>query len=138
MKVKYNFIWTAPSGGAPIISIASYGITFNSFVIEIMKRPEKIMMGFDEEKKVVGFKPIYNKKDDNPKCFPFRERKGYVRIGNRDFIKYISNKTGIDFTNSIRYIADWNEEEQLAVINLMKPMDGSVEIDEESIEKEEE
>lgn len=123
--MEYNFVWTAPSGGAPVVSIASYGITFNSVVIDMMHKPNKIMIGYDDSKKVVGVKAIYRKEEENEKCFPFieRERNGYVRIGSKDFVKYLSNRTGLDFKNSTRYIGVWDEEQNLLTINLMEPMD---------------
>ncbi|MBA2131965.1 hypothetical protein [Capillibacterium thermochitinicola] len=131
--MEFNFVWTTPSGGAPVVSIASYGITFNNVVIEMMHRPKKIMIGYDDKKKVVGFKAIYTSEEENEKCFPFteRERNGYVRIGIKDFVKYISNRTGLDFKNSTRYIGVWDEEQKLLTINLKEPMDQLKEIEEE-------
>ncbi len=130
--MEYNFVWTAPSGGAPVVSVASYGITFNGVVIEMMHRPNKIMMGYDDGKKVVGFKAIYKSEGENEKCFPFieRERNGYVRLGNKDFVKYLANRTGLDFKKSTRYIGVWDEEQKLLTINLMEPMDQVTEIEE--------
>lgn len=83
--------------------------------------------------KVVGFKAIYTSEEENEKCFPFteRERNGYVRIGIKDFVKYISNRTGLDFKNSTRYIGVWDEEQKLLTINLKEPMDQLKEIEEE-------
>ena len=50
----YNFIWLPPSAGAPIVSIASYGISFNSAVIEMLGRPTHVMIGFDEQNQLIG------------------------------------------------------------------------------------
>lgn len=120
--MEYNFVWTNPSAGAPIVSIASYGITFNSATIEMLKKPRNILIGFDTNAKVIGVKPIDD--ETNPKAYDFaeKERKGYIRIGNRDLIKYISSQIGIDYSKSIRYLANWDENEQILIVDLMKPL----------------
>lgn len=122
--MSFNFMWITPSGGPPIVSMATYGITFNNSVIELMKRPDEIKIGFDEEKKVIGVKPVYEPNNDSP-GFPFakRERQGTVRIGQKDFIKYITNRTSIDFSTSKKYFGNWDENEQLLTIDLTKPID---------------
>jgi len=121
----YNFVWSAPSAGAPIVTIATYGITFNSSSIEVLRRPTKVMIGFDDKQKVIGVKPLYEKGENEIKSFPFaeRERNGYVRIGNKDFIKYVSSRTEIDFTTSKKYFAHWDDNEQLLIIKLDEPID---------------
>jgi hypothetical protein len=134
IQMSYNFIWSAPSAGAPIVTIASYGITFNNTVIELMGRPEKVLIGYDDDKKVVGVKPLGKDEVQNPRGFPFasRERSGYVRIGNKDFVKYLSKKNDVDYSRAVRYFGDWDEDEQLLVIDLNSPLDPSdVDDDEE-------
>ncbi|MGI6684900.1 MAG: hypothetical protein ACOX47_05355 [Bacillota bacterium] len=133
--MEYNFMWSTPTSGAPIVSFASYGITFNSSVIEILNRPEKIMVGFDAKNKVVGIKPTDS---SNIKGFPFaeRERNGYVRIGNKDFIKYISAKLQIDFQKAVRFVAEWDEENKILIVDLSKPMEGAENTEEEYFENE--
>lgn len=115
----YDFLWTAPSAGAPIVSIASYGISFNSMVIELLKRPPKVLLGFDEKNLVIGVRPIQEEADE-PRAYKFaeRERAGTVRIGNKDFLKYISSISKIDFRKSKRYLASWDEENQVLIIDL--------------------
>ena len=131
--MTYSFVWSTPSSRAPIVSVASYGITFNSSVIELMKRPEGVMIGFDENNKVVGIKPLCDNEEAISKGFLFasKERKGYVRIGNKDFIKYVSKKTGKDFSTAVRYIGDWDENEQILIVDLNKPLDSTDEEEEE-------
>lgn len=131
--MEYNFIWSTPSAGAPIVSIASYGITFNNAVIEILKRPDRIMIGYDDDNKIIGIKPLYEDDELNSRSFTFmeRERNGYVRIGNKDFIKYLSNKTRVDYSKAVRYFGDWDEKEEILIVNLNNPLDGLDLADEE-------
>ncbi|HYF82399.1 MAG TPA: hypothetical protein VEB00_05150 [Clostridia bacterium] len=123
--MKYSFLWSTPNARAPIITIAPYGITFNSATVELLGKPKRLMIGYDEKSKVVGMKPIND--DANSKSFEFikKERNGYVRIGNKDFIKYLINKKEIDFKirNTYKYIADWDSDDELLIIDLTNPMD---------------
>ncbi|MFZ5353972.1 MAG: hypothetical protein ACOZCL_14800 [Bacillota bacterium] len=124
--MKFNFQFFGPSSGAPIVSIASYGITFNSSAIEMLKKPKRILIGFDVSKKVLGFIPVEKDEDDpagRSYAFAERERNGVIRISNKDFLMYVSNKTGVDFSKSVKYAADWLEEERTMVIELNSPLD---------------
>lgn len=120
----YNFMWSSPSAGAPIVSIALYGITFNSAVLDILKRPEMIMIGYDEREKVIGVKPI-TKQEDDGKGFVFaeRERRGNVRIGNKDFLRYIATSAELNLEKSEKFIASWDEQENILIVDLNTPLD---------------
>jgi uncharacterized protein YdhG (YjbR/CyaY superfamily) len=115
----YNFIWLPPSAGAPIVSIASYGISFNSAVIEMLGRPTHVLIGFDEQNQLIGVKPVPEGAEE-PRSYKFaeRERQGTIRIGNKDFLKYISSKSAIDLRKTSRYLATWDNENQVLVIDL--------------------
>lgn len=117
--MEYSFLWTAPSAGAPLVSIASYGITFNSLVIDMLKRPAKVLLGFDEKNMVIGVRPI-QEEDEDPRAYRFaeKERLGMVRIGNKDFLKYVASKSGIDFKKMKKYIANWDGENEILIIDL--------------------
>lgn len=134
--MKFNFLWTTPSAGAPIVSIASYGISFNSMVIEILGRPARVLLGFDEKELAIGVKPI-NEGGEDPRTYKFadRERQGTVRIGNRDFLRYVSSKTGIDLKKTTKFLANWDDEDQILIVDLKTPLESSL-IDEQNEEDE--
>ena len=123
-KLDYNFRWSAPYAGAPIVSIASYGFTFNSSVIEMLGQPRKILIGYDDSLKTIGIKPIDDDSDTRAYDFIKKERRGYIRISNRDFIKYIAASSGISFEKAIRYIATWDVDNEVLLLKLDEPMDG--------------
>lgn len=126
--MSYNFRWSAPSAGAPIVSVASYGLTFNQPVIEMLGRPSKIFIGYDEAKKTIGIKPTDDESDNRAYDFIKKERRGYIRISNRDFVKYISVSSGINFDKAIRYIAIWDDNESVLLLKLNDPMDAKKEL----------
>ena len=103
--MNFKFNWSVVSGGAPYITLSTLGIAFNSVSIERLGNPEKILIGFDEEQFVIGFKVYENEMDAKPFEFSGRVRNGWIRIGCRDFIKYLQSLTGIDFSVAKRYIA---------------------------------
>lgn len=124
--MSHKFWWTAPVGGLPIVSIAAFGITFSSGAIEMLGRPEAILMGFDEENKALGIKPLHGRETEHPKAFAFMERlrrQNYIRIGCRDFVKVLSNRTGRDFSSTTRFAARWESTENLMIVDLTDPLD---------------
>ncbi|NCB03826.1 MAG: hypothetical protein EOM67_16970, partial [Spirochaetia bacterium] len=56
--MKYSMTWANDSLGIPMfVSISSLGIALNQVSIEALGSPKKIIMGFDEEKKILGSIP---------------------------------------------------------------------------------
>lgn len=45
-------------------------------------------------------------------------KNGWVRIGCKDFIKYLSTLTGLQFSPAIRYVAKYDTEEQILYISV--------------------
>jgi len=125
--MSFNFMWAAPSAGAPVVSIAPYGMTFNSAAIDLLNSPMHVRIGFDENKKVIGVMPVHDVGEVDHRCFQFYERlrQGSVRINSRDFVRYVASRIGRDFsTVTTRYGAIWDNIGGLLVIELEKPMDG--------------
>lgn len=124
MKKYSDIIWSSQSSGAPIVTIATYGITFNSSTIELMDTPKKIKMGYSPKFNKVLIKPT-NQEDSKSFEFASREKKrGYIRIGNKDFVKYIANQSNLPLIeNSIRFPAEWDSKNNILVVDLNNPID---------------
>lgn len=121
MVNKYNFMWTSPNGGGvPQVTIADYGISFNMGAIKQMNEPLKIRIGYDTKQKVVGIQAIYDESSATTDAFDFMSklRQNSIRIGNKDFIKYIGMTSGIDFSSAKKYIGNWIDEDSLLIIDL--------------------
>lgn len=117
--------YDARNGSAPVVSIAEYGITFFNGTLTIMKNPDFIKLGFDKDKSSIVAAPC-NEDDDNAIEFISRKRNGYVRIGNKDFIRFIKsmmNDEMIITKNATKYLAKWNDDENLLEISLNNPLD---------------
>ncbi len=117
--MKYSFNWSAVSGGAPYITLSSLGIALNSVSIDKLNKPKKIIVGFDEEHRALGIKAYNNEAGLKPYEFADRIRNGWVRIGCKDFIKYLHSLTGLDFSNSKKYVADFNSEEKILIVKIL-------------------
>jgi hypothetical protein len=118
--MKYNFSWSSVSGGAPYVTFSSLGIAFNSVSIEKLGSPEKIMVGFDEEKLVIGVRAYDGNINIKPYEFSDRIRNGWIRIGCKEFIRYLQKLTGIDYSIAKRYIAEYDGNTNTLIVELVK------------------
>lgn len=119
----FNFEWFDKKVGAPMISVAKYGLTFNKGAVIKMNRPEYVMLGFDKTNLTIGIK-VCDETEEMKMEFASRERQGYVRINSKQFVKYIESSTDdeLKFDNkAIQFIGKWIEEDKLMVVDLRKP-----------------
>ena len=115
----FNFNWSAVSGGAPYVTLSSLGIAFNSVSIDKLGNPEKIMVGFDEGQRVIGVRAYAGEPGIKPYEFADRVNNGWIRIGCRDFIKYLQSLSGISFSPAKKYIAKLDIIEGVLLIDVM-------------------
>ena len=116
--MKYNFNWSAVSGGAPYVTISTIAIAFNSVSIEKLGNPEKIVIGFDEENLAIGVKAFDNESGAKPYAFAERVKYGWVRVGCRDFVKYLKTLSGIDFSPAKKFVATYDAKEKILVVKI--------------------
>ena len=118
-----KFDWYDPDTGAPIISIASYGINFSSGAIDVLGKPAYIKIGIDSENNILGIKPLQHEEDGVIK-FINRERQGNVRITSKDFIRFIKSKLDEDIIkdSAQKYLGKWDKNNQILIINLEEPI----------------
>ncbi|NLH45311.1 MAG: hypothetical protein GX451_04180 [Acholeplasmataceae bacterium] len=117
--MEYNFNWSAVSGGAPYITFSSLGIAFNSVAIEKLGTPVQILIGFDEEHCAIGIKAFNNEVGVKPYEFASRVKNGWIRIGCKDFIKYLQSISPLDFTVSKKYVAQFDSNSKILSVKLL-------------------
>jgi hypothetical protein len=113
-----NFEWYNPKTGAPVVSLANYGLTFSSGAVEVMGEPKFILLGFDDEGKILGVKPCEE--------FISKKRHGYVRISSRDFIRFLESRMPDGFKiedKAAKYFTKWDKEARILKIFLEQPME---------------
>ena len=123
MEFGFEFDWNCVKSGAPTITISPYGIVFNSTSISMLGEPEEILIGFDRKKLCIGIKPYEGEEGANPYAFARKNKNNnnWIRIGAKEFIRYISKLTGTDYEHvSKKYNANFDEEKRILYVELIK------------------
>lgn len=117
--MKFNFDWNYVAAGAPYITISELAIGFNTPAISLLGNPEEVVLGFDDENMTIGVKQYDG--NENVKSYKFysRIKNGWIRIGCKDFVKYLSSLTGLQFSPAIRYVAKFDAEEKILYISVL-------------------
>ena len=117
-KMKFNFDWNYVAAGAPYITISELALGFNAPSISLLGNPEEVIIGFDDQTMTIGVKKYDG--NENVKSYKFysRMKNGWVRIGCKEFIKSLSSLTGLKFSPAIRYIAKYDEQEEILYISV--------------------
>lgn len=113
--------WYNPKLGLPEITIGSFGLGFNHAAVKILRKPIQIKIGIMDDGKTMIVYPL--KKEDNEGIsFIQKEKQGYVRINNKSLIKFISSRSGNDFSRTTKYEGRWIKDKDWLEINLDKPI----------------
>ena len=116
--MNFNFDWNYVSAGAPYVTVSELGLAFNVPAITILKKPEDVVIGFDEANLTIGVKSAENMENVKSYKFCSRINNGWVRIGCKDFVKYLSAISGIMFSPAKKFIAKMDQEQQILYITI--------------------
>ena len=114
--MDFNFDWNYVSAGAPYVTVSELGLAFNTPAISLLGNPEDVVVGFDESQMVIGVKDAKSMTDVKSYKFYSRIRTGWVRIGCKDFVKYLSAISGIQFSPAKKFVARYDKEKQILYI----------------------
>ena len=117
-----TFEWYNPNKDILKVSITSSGITFYKEVIEAMGSPEYILLGYNDDEKIIAVKVCGND-DENKIKFNSKRNNSYIRICDKKFIRFIETKISENHgrkRNTKIYLAIWNNDEQMLYIDLNK------------------
>lgn len=117
--MKFNFDWNYVAAGAPYITISELALGFNTPSISLLENPEEVIVGFDDQTMTIGVKQYDGNENAKPYKFYSRMKNGWVRIGCKDFVKYLSSLTGLKFSPAIRYVAKFDAEEKILYISVL-------------------
>lgn len=113
----FNFDYEFVSAGAPIVTLSSLGFAFNPVCRKMLGYPDKVNIGFDEKKMALGIKKHNQSTSIRAYEFESRERNGWIRIGAKDFMNYLSIITEIDFiTKAKQFIALYDEKSEMLIV----------------------
>lgn len=121
--MKFNFDWNCVAAGAPYITISELALGFNLPSISLLGNPEEVVVGFDEKTMTIGVKQYDGAENVKSYKFYSRMKNGWVRIGCKDFVKYLSTLTGLKFSPAIRYVAKFDTEDRILYISVLDALE---------------
>jgi len=119
-----DFEWYYPNSELLKVSISDTSITFYNETVEAMGTPKYILLGFNEDNKVIGVKACETQVD-NSLAFSLKQKNSYIRINDIKFIRFIKSRLGeghIEKSKQQRYSAKWDKEKEILYIFLEKPL----------------
>ena len=121
--MKFNCDWNCVAAGAPYNTISELALVFNLPSISLLGNPEEVVIGFDEKTMTIGVKQYDGTENAKPYKFYSRMKNGWVRIGCKDFVKYLSTLTGLKFSPAIRYVAKFDTEDKILYISVLDALE---------------
>ncbi|MCD8378315.1 MAG: hypothetical protein LUB59_05960 [Candidatus Gastranaerophilales bacterium] len=126
--MNFKFDWNCVSAGAPYVTISSLGLAFNSPSINMLGCPENVVVGFDEKNMAIGIRKAEESETAKSYKFKSRIKNGWVRIGCKEFVKYLSELSGNVFSPAVRYIAKYDSDKEILYI-IIHDKDNAKEVD---------
>jgi len=115
--VKYNFDFSYLKNGSPVVTLSAFGIAFNKGAIDSLGKPEQVIIGYDQEQQAIGVRAREENSTSPGYDFASRIKNDWIRIGAKDFMKYLSRISGIDFLSKAKqFIAEFDEETQTLIV----------------------
>ena len=115
--MTYNFDFSFLKNGFPIVTLSAFGIAFNKGAIESLGTPEEVIIGFDEEACAIGVRARSEDAQSPSYDFARRIKNDWVRIGAKDFMKYLARVSGIDFlSKSKQFVAEYDPETETLIV----------------------
>lgn len=110
--------WYTPSLGTPIVTIASYGITFNRSAIKELQEAPYVRFGYAKNEKMIVIQPL--EEEEGGVSFAEKKRDRYIRINNKDLIRFITRYFDLKLDKAIRIPAYWNDDLAALIVDLNK------------------
>ena len=115
--MDFNFDFSYLKNGAPLVTLGSFGISFNKGAIDALGNPAYVMIGYDDQRHAIGVRAAEKEAEVPTYEFAGRIRNDWIRIGAKDFIKYLSRVTDIDcISKSKQFIATYDEASKTLII----------------------
>lgn len=111
--------WYDPSVGTPIVTVASYGLTFNEGAINELKNPKYVRLGYVKEENCIVVQPLENN-ETGAIAFAEKRRDKYIRIQNRDFIRFVTRHFDMNLEKSVRIPVYWDVNNGFLIVDIQK------------------
>lgn len=115
--MAYNFNFSFLKNGSPVVTLSAFGIAFNKGAIEALGTPEEIVIGFDQKACAIGVRAKGEDGTSPSYEFARRIKNDWIRVGAKDFMKYLAKASGIDFlSKSKQFIAEYDPEIETLIV----------------------
>ena len=115
--MAYNFNFSFLKNGNPVVTLSSFGIAFNKGAIEALGTPEEIVIGFDQKACAIGVRRKGEDETSPSYEFARRIKNDWIRVGAKDFMKYLAKASGIDFlSKSKQFVAEFDLETATLIV----------------------
>ena len=80
--------------------------------------PDEVVVGYDEKRHAIGIRQAANEPSGIPRYrFADRAKNDWVRIGAKDFAKYLARISGIDFlTKAKQFVPIFDEDTRTLIV----------------------
>jgi len=121
--MTYNFNWNIIRAGRPKITLSKQSVMFNGAVISILGNPERIIIGYDCEKCIIGLKD-YGGEQGVPTFSMKTKRRisqsGWAKIGCQKFAATIERTTGIRLNHARTFRAEYDKKNKVVFAKIEK------------------
>ena len=115
--MAFNFDFSYLKNGSPIVTLSSFGISFNKGAIETLGTPQQVIIGFDPKACAIGVRARGEDTASPAYDFARRIKNDWIRIGAKDFVKYLSKASGLDFlTKAKQLVAEYDPETETLIV----------------------
>ncbi len=116
--MDFSFDFTYLKNGSPIVTLSSLGLAFNKGAIDMLGAPDEVVVGYDEKRRAIGIRQATNETSVIPRYkFADRVKNDWIRIGAKDFAKYLARISGIDFlTKAKQFVPIFDEDTKTLIV----------------------
>ena len=115
--MDFLFDFTYLKNGSPVVTLSALGLAFNKGAIDMLGAPDEVVVGYDEKRRAIGIRQATNEPPAIPRYkFADRAKNDWVRIGAKDFTKYLARISGIDFLSKAKQFVPLFDEDTRTLI----------------------
>ena len=116
--MDFLFDFTYLKNGSPIVTLSSLGLACNKGAIDMLGAPDEVVVGYDEKRHAIGIRQATNEPPEIPRYkFADRVKNDWIRIGAKDFAKYLARISGIDFlTKAKQFVPLFDEDTRTLIV----------------------
>lgn len=114
---EFCFDFSFIKSGTPLVTLSAIGIAFNSGSRSLLGNPAQVEIGFDEKAMAIAVRPRTSDSSNPSYEFEGRAKDGWIRISMRDFMRYLAQRSKINFLErAMQFIPNYDEEHNMLII----------------------